>query len=95
MQIVRALEGDVSLDDLNEGVKPGQSTMFTSTGSSDYDSTSYNADMKKMRRMALGTEEFASNEYSSGPPTSEYGQNPSSSSSDAGNSQEVNRRRCS
>jgi hypothetical protein len=30
LQIVRALEGDASLDDLNEGVKPGQSMMFSS-----------------------------------------------------------------
>ncbi|KAF6166621.1 hypothetical protein GIB67_005483 [Kingdonia uniflora] len=89
-QIVRALEGDVSLDDLNEGVKPGQSSQFSSsTGSSDYDTGSYNADMKKFRKMALASQEFASSEYGGGN-TSEYGLNPSSSSSEATNSREMN-----
>ncbi|XP_068653771.1 proline-rich receptor-like protein kinase PERK4 [Aristolochia californica] len=54
-QIVRALEGDVSMEDLNEGVRPGQSSVFSSS-SSDYDTTSYNADLKKMRKMALGSD---------------------------------------
>ncbi|XP_050228822.1 proline-rich receptor-like protein kinase PERK4 [Mercurialis annua] len=60
-QIVRALEGDVSLDDLNEGTKPGQSSIFN--GSSDYDTTTYNADMKKFRQMALSSQEFGSSEH--------------------------------
>ncbi|KAJ9172792.1 hypothetical protein P3X46_016000 [Hevea brasiliensis] len=51
-QIVRALEGDVLLDDLNEGAKPGHSSAFSSSnGSSDYDSSSYNTDMKKFRQL--------------------------------------------
>lgn len=79
-QIVRALEGDVSLDDLNEGVKPGNSSAFGSTSSSDYDTQAYNADMKKFRKMALQSEEFPSSEF--GADTSEYGVNPSSSSSE-------------
>uniref|UniRef100_A0ACD5X7S4 Uncharacterized protein n=1 Tax=Avena sativa TaxID=4498 RepID=A0ACD5X7S4_AVESA len=33
-QIVRALEGDMSLEDLNEGVRPGQSVLFGEAGSS-------------------------------------------------------------
>jgi hypothetical protein len=57
------LEGDVSLDDLNEGTKPGQSSVYGSNGSSDYDNNAYNADMKKFRKMALSSQEFASNEY--------------------------------
>merc|ERR1711941_222614 len=62
-QIVRALEGDVSLDALNEGTKPGQSSMFSSSnGSSDYDTSSYNADMKKFRQVALSSQEFGSSE---------------------------------
>lgn len=78
-QIVRALEGDVSLDDLNEGVKPGQSTVFSSSdGSTDYDVNSYNADMKKFRRMALDYE--SSNEYGF---NSDYGHNGGSSSASA------------
>lgn len=62
-QIVRALEGDVSLDDLNEGVRPGQSSIYTSSGSSDYDANAYNADMKKFRKMALTSQEFVSSEF--------------------------------
>lgn len=62
-QIVRALEGDVSLDDLNEGVRPGQSAIYTSSGSSDYDANAYDADMKKFRKMALTSQEFVSSEF--------------------------------
>ncbi|RDX95593.1 Proline-rich receptor-like protein kinase PERK1, partial [Mucuna pruriens] len=81
-QVVRALEGDVSLADLNEGVRPGHSTMYSSHESSDYDTVQYKEDMKKFRKMALGTQEYgASSEYSAA--TSEYGLNPSGSSSEA------------
>ncbi|KAK9030469.1 hypothetical protein V6N11_031896 [Hibiscus sabdariffa] len=52
-QIVRTLEGNSSLDDLNEGVKPGYSTMYGSGGTSDYSKSSYEADMKKFRELAL------------------------------------------
>ncbi|KAK3224099.1 hypothetical protein Dsin_011124 [Dipteronia sinensis] len=62
-QIVRALEGDSSLEDLNEGVKPGQSSIYNSTTTSDYSQSSYNADMKKFRQMALGSQEFPSSEF--------------------------------
>ncbi|KAM1047894.1 hypothetical protein FF1_027116 [Malus domestica] len=63
-QIVRALEGDVSLDDLNEGTKPGKSSMFNASGgSSDYDTQAYNADMKKFRKLALSSQEFGSSEF--------------------------------
>ncbi|XP_038877288.1 proline-rich receptor-like protein kinase PERK4 [Benincasa hispida] len=51
-QVVRALEGDVSLDDLNEGIRPGQSSIYSAT-SSDYDSNAYHADMSKFRKIAL------------------------------------------
>ncbi|KAH0943411.1 hypothetical protein HID58_003048 [Brassica napus] len=78
-QIVRALEGDASLDDLNEA-KPGQSALFGRGSSSDYDSGSYTADMKKFRKVALDSQEYgASSEYGN---TSEYGLDPSSSSSE-------------
>ncbi|KAM7253490.1 hypothetical protein ACFE04_021644 [Oxalis oulophora] len=83
-QIVRALEGDMNLADLNEGVKPGQSTIFSSSaGSSDYDASSYSTDMKKFRKLALDSQEINSSEYGA---TSEYGLNPSSSSSEASKS---------
>ncbi|KAK6916563.1 Serine-threonine/tyrosine-protein kinase, catalytic domain, partial [Dillenia turbinata] len=62
-QVVRALEGDVSLDDLDEGLKRGQSTAFGSNGSSDHDKGSYNSDMARFRRMALSSQEFGSSEY--------------------------------
>ncbi|XP_022136397.1 proline-rich receptor-like protein kinase PERK4 [Momordica charantia] len=51
-QIVRALEGDVSLDDLNEGIRPGQSSIYSGT-SSEYDSSAYQADMSRFRKLAL------------------------------------------
>ncbi|KAL8223371.1 hypothetical protein R6Q57_018846 [Mikania cordata] len=86
-QVVRALEGDVSLSDLNEGIRPGQSSAFGSHGSSDYDTAQYNEDMVKFRKMALGTQEYASSEYSR--PTSEYGLYPSGSSSEAQNTREM------
>ncbi|GER49845.1 kinase family protein [Striga asiatica] len=40
-QIVRALEGDVSLDDLHEGIKSSRNGMLGSSGSSDYDLKRY------------------------------------------------------
>lgn len=80
-QVVRALEGDVSLADLNEGVRPGHSSVYSSHESSDYDTQQYKEDMIKFRKMALGTQEYAgSSEYSGA--TSEYGLNPSGSSSE-------------
>ncbi|XWS26852.1 hypothetical protein CRYUN_Cryun26dG0066000 [Craigia yunnanensis] len=87
-QIVRALEGDASLSDLNEGMRPGQSNVYSSYGSSDYDTSQYNEDMKKFRRMALGTQEYgASSEYSE--PTSEYGLYPSGSSNEGQTTREM------
>ncbi|XP_011043469.1 PREDICTED: proline-rich receptor-like protein kinase PERK1 isoform X1 [Populus euphratica] len=87
-QVVRALEGDVSLSDLNEGIRPGNSRVYGSYGSSDYDTSQYNEDMKKFRKMALGSQEYgASSEYSG--PTSEYGLYPSGSSSEGQNTREM------
>ncbi|XP_023642277.1 putative proline-rich receptor-like protein kinase PERK6 [Capsella rubella] len=79
-QIVRTLEGDASLDDLNEGGKQGQSSFLGRGSSSDYDSSTYSADMRKFRKVALDSHEYgASSEYGN---TSEYGLDPSSSSSE-------------
>ncbi|XP_022749808.1 proline-rich receptor-like protein kinase PERK1 isoform X2 [Durio zibethinus] len=87
-QIVRALEGDASLSDLNEGMRPGHSNVYSSYGSSDYDTSHYNEDMKKFRRMAFGTQEYgASSEYSE--PTSEYGLYPSGSSNEGQTTREM------
>ncbi|CAN8270542.1 unnamed protein product [Cochlearia groenlandica] len=64
-QIVRALEGNVSLSDLNEGMRPGHSNVHSSQGgSTDFDTNRYREDMNKFRTMA--TQEYnASGEYSS------------------------------
>ncbi|XP_020095979.1 LOW QUALITY PROTEIN: proline-rich receptor-like protein kinase PERK4 [Ananas comosus] len=75
-QIVRALEGDVSLEDLNEGMRPGQSMLFSS--GSDYDSGSYASNMKRIRKIALASPEY-SDEYSE--PMTDYGPRHSASSS--------------
>jgi hypothetical protein len=79
-QVVRALEGDVSLEDLNEGVRPGHSHFFRSYSESEYDSSQYNEDMKKFKKMALNNNNYTSSQYSA--PTSEYGQVQSASSSE-------------
>ncbi|KAG6411218.1 hypothetical protein SASPL_129296 [Salvia splendens] len=87
-QVVRALEGDVSLSDLNEGITPGHSSVYSSNGSTDYDAAQYNEDMKKFRKMALGTQEYGSSGLCSNP-TSEYGLNPSGSSSEGQQTREM------
>ncbi|KAH9613860.1 hypothetical protein KSS87_013091 [Heliosperma pusillum] len=79
-QVVRALEGEVSLSDLNEGMRPGQSSMYSSYGSSDYESGQYKEDMKRFRQVALASQDYGSSEY--GGTTSEYGMYPSGSSSE-------------
>lgn len=66
-QIVRALEGDASLDDLNEGVKPGQSMMFSS-GSENDAGGNYASNVNNFRKVA-----FESSEYSEYSGTSDYG----------------------
>ncbi|KZV19018.1 hypothetical protein F511_08446 [Dorcoceras hygrometricum] len=77
--IVRALDGNSLLEDLNEGVKPGQSSAFNPRGNIEsYDTGAYNADMMKFRKMVMTSQDFNSSEYGA---TSEYGLNPSSSSS--------------
>lgn len=74
---MRALEGAVSLEDLNEGVRPGQSMMFSS--GSDYDTSSYNSSMNRIRKVVLIPE--YTDEYSG--PISEYEPTlPSSSNND-------------
>ncbi|OVA06216.1 Protein kinase domain [Macleaya cordata] len=59
-------------------------TVYGSHESSDYDTFQYNEDIKKFRKMALNSQEYGSSEYSGGGPTSEYGLNPSGSSSEGG-----------
>ncbi|XP_019416475.1 PREDICTED: proline-rich receptor-like protein kinase PERK4 [Lupinus angustifolius] len=79
-QVVRVLEGDVSLDVLNhEGVKPGQSTMYSGASSGEYGASAYLADMKQFKKLALESGTANSDLYGN---TSEYGLNLSASSSD-------------
>lgn len=61
LQIVRALEGDVSLEDLNEGVKARHGGLDGSSGSSVYESDSI-SDLKKYRKTGLSSQEFNSGE---------------------------------
>ncbi|XP_075492948.1 proline-rich receptor-like protein kinase PERK15 [Primulina tabacum] len=78
-QIVRALDGNSLLEDLNEGVKPGQRAAFNTRSNIDtYDTGAYNADMMKFRKMVMTSQDISSSECGA---TSEYGLNPSSSSS--------------
>ncbi|XP_048605515.1 proline-rich receptor-like protein kinase PERK1 [Brassica napus] len=88
-QIVRGLEGNVSLSDLNEGIRPGDSNKYSSYGgSTDYDSRQYNDEMKKVRKMALGTQGYnTTGEYSNS--TSDYGLCPSGSSSEGQTTREM------
>ncbi|XP_059293228.1 proline-rich receptor-like protein kinase PERK5 [Lycium ferocissimum] len=79
-QIVRALDGDSSLEDMSDSTKTG------SSGSSEtYDTGAYNADMIKFRKM-ISTQEYDSSEYGA---TSDYGLNPSSSSTSSSDSREL------
>uniref|UniRef100_A0ACD5XJ91 Uncharacterized protein n=2 Tax=Avena sativa TaxID=4498 RepID=A0ACD5XJ91_AVESA len=57
-QIVRALEGDMSLDDLNEGVKPGQSMVYSSD-----ESGNYAANINRLRQVAFESSGEYTNEY--------------------------------
>ena len=79
-QVVRALEGNIALDDLNEGITPGHSRAFGSFEGSGYDTGQYNEDLKKFRKLALESrEQGTTSEYSG--PSSEYVQHLSTSSS--------------
>ena len=75
-QIVRALEGEASLD---EGINPGRGFISSSASSSDFEQSSYSTDIRKFRRTALDRIDYASSEFGH---TRESGLDPSSSSSD-------------
>ncbi|MBA0552071.1 hypothetical protein Golob_022913 [Gossypium lobatum] len=86
-QVLRVLEGNMPLDNLNEGITPGHSRVFGSFESSDYSSAQYKEDMKKFRKIALESQELPSSEYSV--VTSDYGVNPSSSSTEGQQSTQI------
>ncbi|PON32771.1 Mitogen-activated protein kinase kinase kinase [Parasponia andersonii] len=79
-RIVRALEGNISLDDLSEGIKPGHSTVYSSYGSQDYNTSQYKEDLEKFRKLALESQELGTSEYSA--PSTESALIPSASSSE-------------
>ncbi|MCO5615164.1 hypothetical protein L7F22_069453 [Adiantum nelumboides] len=67
-QVVRALEGETSLADLNKGLKPGHSSVYGSSfSSSEYEPGSYSADIRKFRMALNETSEtgLTPNPYSS------------------------------
>lgn len=58
-QIVRALEGDMSLEALNEGVRPGQSMMFGTSGAGYKNEApgSYTSNMNRIGQVAMASPE--------------------------------------
>ncbi|XP_072966411.1 proline-rich receptor-like protein kinase PERK15 [Typha angustifolia] len=79
-QIIRYLEGEISNEDLNVGIKPGQSS-FHGPREPGKDS-GQQSDVRRLRKMAFGNQEdISSAEFSE--TTSEYGVNQTTSSSGA------------
>lgn len=78
-QIARALEGNLPLEDLDECLKPGHSKLNGSHESSDFDTAQYREDLKKFQKMAF---ESQNNSSVWSAPTSNFGQQPSGSSSE-------------
>lgn len=73
----------MSLSDLDEGVRPGHSTLYGSHTSSE--------DLRKMRKMAFGNQDYLSSEY--GESTGEHSVNRLGSSGEAHSSRETEIRR--
>ncbi|KAL1215973.1 Proline-rich receptor-like protein kinase PERK15 [Cardamine amara subsp. amara] len=59
-QIVRAFEGNLSLDDITQGVTVEHRTIYSLDGSSGYSSTQYTNDLKKFKKIALESQTFGS-----------------------------------
>ncbi|KAK3410940.1 hypothetical protein EUGRSUZ_J02965 [Eucalyptus grandis] len=78
-QVVRALEGNFSLSDFNEGIMPGHGRVYNRCLNSDYDPSRDQEDSKNFRMMALESHEQATSEFSG--QNSDDGLQPSSSSS--------------
>ncbi|XP_062008357.1 proline-rich receptor-like protein kinase PERK1 isoform X1 [Rosa rugosa] len=79
-QVVRALEGNLSPDELNEGVIPGQSMIYSSSESTQYSTHEYKADMLKFRKLALESQELDQGISETSEPSSDFGQHQSASS---------------
>ncbi|KAK9113132.1 hypothetical protein Scep_020651 [Stephania cephalantha] len=52
-QIVRALEGDVSLEDLNESTRPRSSSQISSPTTTEFNTEVYNENLKQHKKLAL------------------------------------------
>lgn len=78
-QIARALEGNLSLEELDECIKPGHSKLNGSQESSDFDTAQYREELRKFQKMAF---ESQNNSSVWSAPTSNLGQRPSGSSSE-------------
>ena len=63
-QIVRVLEGNLSLDDLNEEISLNTTEHLAPPGNIDYSNRQYKEDLKKFRKMALESSEQGSSECS-------------------------------
>ncbi|XP_076902724.1 proline-rich receptor-like protein kinase PERK15 [Bidens hawaiensis] len=79
-QIARALEGSLSLEELDECVKRGHSRVNGSQENSDFETAQYREELKKFQKMAF---ESQNNSSVWSAPTSNFGQQPSASSSEA------------
>ncbi|KAD6794595.1 hypothetical protein R6Q59_021433 [Mikania micrantha] len=77
-QIARALEGNLPLEELDEGIKPGHK-LNGSHESSDFDKAQYREQLRKFQKMAF---ESQNNSSVWSAPTSNFGQQPSGSSSE-------------
>lgn len=83
-QVARVLEGNISPSDLNQGITPGHSNVYGSSGgSTDYDSSQDNEGMNKLRKLGLETQDLYSN------PISEYDLYPSWSSTEIQTTREM------
>ncbi|XP_028549360.1 proline-rich receptor-like protein kinase PERK1 [Dendrobium catenatum] len=92
-KVLRALEGGVPLEELNEGMQPGHSRMhdsYTTNASSDYDSQMYNEAMQKFKTLALRSQVNSSASTVEQPV--EYGLAPSVTSSEGQNTREMEMR---
>nr|XP_011466697.1 PREDICTED: proline-rich receptor-like protein kinase PERK15 isoform X1 [Fragaria vesca subsp. vesca] len=80
-QVLRALEGNLSPDELNEGVIPGHSMIYSSSESTQYSTQEYKQDMLKFRKLALEeSQELDQGISETSGPSSDFGQHQSASS---------------
>ncbi|KAK3410942.1 hypothetical protein EUGRSUZ_J02968 [Eucalyptus grandis] len=63
-QVVRALEGNLSLSDLKEGIMPGHSRVYNRCESSEYDTNQDQEDSMIFKMRALESQEQATSEFS-------------------------------